>query len=310
MSVPVPVPDLGFDEEIRYALPVGDDPDHLEWLASEAGGERKLQVPEALLPRTNEFIASTSKEARDGDIIDQGSWRLAQFRRNPVILDNHDTRQVVGRGVKVGVIEDALRVAIEWDEADLNPRGQLVAHQHRQGFRKAVSVRWRTGKRTKRSELDPGHYAWTKPVTRNTPWGSYDATGSFLEDNTLLEVSSVSVPSDPRALQVRMLHPARALLEKVPDQIVAVALEDRVRAALEDPELYGSDPFVREMRALVLRFVRTDREMQTALRALGLTDPPEAPPAPHGLSHLFPGPARSEAHGLAHLFPSSPKEET
>lgn len=259
------------DEGALRAFAVPVEGGGFEWLARRAGKPGD---------GSNDFIASTAKEARDGDIIDQASWKLGHYRKNPVILDNHDPSHVVGRASDVRVIDGQLRATIQWDDSDANPRGKLVAHQHREGFRKAVSVRWLPGKRTRRNELDPSHPAYSKGRKVKTPWGEEVVrVGDLHENNTLLEISSVSIPSDPRALQTRGFSDG-----------------DAARLRGEEPEVpaleFDPADFVRvaDLPGLLLKFLRS-APARLAIRAMSLTEPTTTPNKPEprgdGLDHLF-----------------------
>ena len=63
------------------------------------------------------FVASTANPDRYGDVINQRGWSLAKYRKNPVILLNHNANQLpIGRG-EVDVIDGQLMVDIEFDMA-------------------------------------------------------------------------------------------------------------------------------------------------------------------------------------------------
>lgn len=151
------------------------------------------------------FIASTGAVDRMGDVIDQKSWLLKNFLRNPVILSDHSGRDVVGKSRKTwrGREEDGktirdLRIRVNWDDDEVNPRGVLLAHQHRTGFRKAVSVGFYPHKVTNRTDLPATHPAYVDPQSVSYKW----LAGYFYEQNELLEVSSVGIPANSEALQL------------------------------------------------------------------------------------------------------------
>jgi hypothetical protein len=191
------------------------------------------------------FVASTAAVDRMGDSIDQQTWKLAAFRRNPVFLGDHDARSVVGRVVRVGRVKGEesqdLRIRVRFDDdATVNPRGALLAHQHRNGFRSAVSVGFiphEATNRTKLSHDDPLYVDEAK-----TPaWRA----GYLFRHNELLEVSSVGVPANAEALQLAADVAAaeasdaavqRAVREVAPkvdaDAIIAALRDARVRAAV------------------------------------------------------------------------------
>jgi len=225
--------------------------------------ERADDAPEPEPPdpksAVSDFIFSTELEGRDGDIIDQGSWRLDEWRANPVILDSH-YGDVIGRGLSAEVVEvkrrgkvsRELRGSIEWDLD--SPRGAIVGGQHLRGFRKAVSVRWSPGKVTARADLPEEHPAFQKARKIRTPWGEELYSGRYMEQCTLLEVSSVGVPGDPRALQLRGA-PLDATSAPEPLDLRAALATPEARALVAEHlrELLQSDPDVaRLLRAFAL----------------------------------------------------------
>lgn len=265
------------DTEARWAIPT--EAGHDQWMADLEEGERKLQLPKRLEAlATNEFIYSTETEARDGDIIEQSSWRLAEYRRNPVVLDNHAYGTLVGRTELLRVVDNELRGVVLWDDNDANPRGQQVARWHREGWRKAVSVRWMTGKRTPRNELPEDHPLYDKGREVDGFFGPFTMVGDYLQRCTLLEVSSVDVPGDAKALQVRF---AGAVPNQIPDQGARVELVTMLEEAHASGRLAESDAFRAAVVDILVGAARSDDEFRTAIAAIGAdlfpvvsTDPP------------------------------------
>lgn len=188
------LPDLfgGDDDVVTRALELGGG--SLSWLA--------LAADEDTGDGTTEFIASTPTVDRAGDSLDQQTWRLAAYRQNPVILAEHRRDLVVGRAKQVRRTADEsgmpqLRIRVEWDESELNPVGQLVAHQHRMGFRRAVSVGFIPHEIKSRTELPSDDPLYQDPA-KVSRW----MAGYLYRHNELLEVSSVSVPANAQALQL------------------------------------------------------------------------------------------------------------
>ena len=294
----------------RYAIQ--HDEGSLEWLFPEVE-ERKLELPKKFESiATNEFIASTDKVARDGDIIDQDTWRLGHYKRNPVVLDGH-FGPVVGRSVVVAVVDKQLRAAVQWDDADDNPTGKLIARQHRQGFRRAVSVRWRGDKKVRRDKLPEDDPRFSKGKKVETGFGPVTIVGRVHFNSDLLEISSVGVPSDPYALQTRgladedlqALHRGRkaedAPLARDIEQLVKEAVSRTVEERLGDDTFLATlldtiarslpdhDGLRRAIAGRVLDDVRSSEDLRTALRAVGLLDAPRKPftPSADGLDFLF-----------------------
>jgi hypothetical protein len=69
-----------------------------------------------------EFILSDSSVDRMGDVIDQDGWDLANFKRNPIALFNHNKDAIAGRWQNLRVENGALRGHLE-----LAPKGIMGA---------------------------------------------------------------------------------------------------------------------------------------------------------------------------------------
>jgi HK97 family phage prohead protease len=120
------------------------------------------------------FMASTTQMARDGLVIPSSAWRTDSYMANPVVLANHDYSSMpIGRTVNLQVVPDGLIAKIEWDMDD--PAGALAASKVKRGFANAVSVGWNT----------------------------LQQTGNVVDEADLLDVSLVSVPSDPGAIAIQ-----------------------------------------------------------------------------------------------------------
>lgn len=125
------------------------------------------------------FVASTENVARDGMIVESAGWELDHFRSNPVVLWSHDlmgTRPPIGRA-DVRVVGRELVADISFDMAD--PFAAEIDRKYRTGFLHGVSVQWL-----------PKEIA---PARNGTP-------PRFVRQE-LLEISAVTVPSDPSALK-------------------------------------------------------------------------------------------------------------
>lgn len=131
------------------------------------------------------FIASTANVARDGLIIDQSGWDLANYRKNPVVLWAHDygglssPRPPIGRA-DVEIKDKELHAAITFDRAD--PFAAEIERKYRAGFLSAVSVGWDT------KQMEP---------TDNPE------VAGRVTNAELLDISAVPIPGDPNALKER-----------------------------------------------------------------------------------------------------------
>jgi len=224
---------------------------------------------------TVDFIGSTADDDRVGDVVEQ-TWRLANFRRNPVFLNNHDHRQVVGKAVSAKVPKESgnLTLRIRFDDSEVNPTGQLIAHQHRNGFRRAVSVGFRPGKSIHRSKLDADDPRRQEPSEKLRMW----QIGFVHQRNELLELSSVSVPANPYALQLS-LYAAEA--DNASDSEDAGDQMESVRRIVEES-------LDKALAAKLLELAKTDPEFRRAVRAMWNASPVRAPDGVHqSLAHLF-----------------------
>jgi hypothetical protein len=145
------------------------------------------------------FIASTGEVDRMSDSIDQASWVLGPYERNGVFLADHDGTKVIGRG-KAAIVDSSegkrLQLDVTFDDSDVNPLGKLIAHQHRSGFRNAVSVGFLPGRAVSRRDLPKDH-----PL-HDPGDGPRWMSGYLYESPELLEVSSVGIPANRSALQL------------------------------------------------------------------------------------------------------------
>lgn len=239
--------DLDFlqDEVDTVCRAVPTDGDNLSWLARAAGEDDD---------GTSRFIASSGDIDRHGDSVEQ-SWRLKNWRANPVILAGHNHDMVVGRGT-ANIVKDGsphLALSVVWDESELNPLGALIAHQHRAGFRHAVSVGFRPGEtmsRTKLAKDDPRYVDGEKvPEWR---------AGYVFRFPELLEVSSVGVPANPKAIQVR------EMAKTVEDP------EEQVRRFLRET----TGP---KLRAILRDAMKENKALATMVRALTVGAPTPTP---------------------------------
>ena len=92
---------------------------------------------------TVSFVASTASPDRYGDIIDQKGWMLENYKKNPVVLLNHDSNQLpIGKG-HVHVRDAQLVIDVQFDQED--ERAREVERKAKKGFMLflLVFVLWR-----------------------------------------------------------------------------------------------------------------------------------------------------------------------
>lgn len=133
---------------------------------------------------TVSFVASTSSPDRYGDIIDQKGWILENYKKNPVVLLNHDSNQLpIGKG-HVHIRDGQLVIDVQFDQED--ERAKEVERKAKKGFMNAVSVGFRPLESKSRSELpEENKY--------------YGKRGMYYSKSELLEVSIVTIPANGEA---------------------------------------------------------------------------------------------------------------
>lgn len=133
--------------------------------------------------RQIDFIISTDRVDRMGDIITVNGWQLKEFRRNPVILFAHNSRvPPIGRAIKVGKADGALTATGEFMEPDLSEFADSIYRMYLGGYMRAVSVGFKPIE-WERMEDDDERF-----------------TGIKFTKHELLEFSAVPVPANPDAL--------------------------------------------------------------------------------------------------------------
>lgn len=289
--------------------------------APDAGGSVLVETRDNAKddePGTTLFVASTASPDRAMDVVSQ-NWKLAAFRANPVILDNHDSLRVVGHATeakvpKAGDDAGKLMIRVKWDMDSPDPTIRNVGHQHMSGIRRAGSVGFRAGKKTRRDKLPKEHEHYQEPIEIEGFWGREMYSGTLFEAPELLEFSSATVPMNAEALQRALVAAIRAdgdpaaedappaddappdewawledeeAVGRVADALFPVFMA-RAKSALfpepepeADAEAPADEPVADKMwRSLwvprLRAFVRSDTDMRRILRAVLDTGPPAA----------------------------------
>jgi len=167
-------------------------------------------------------VVSTETRDRDGDIIRVAGWELDNFMRNPVMLDSHhygSVAAVIGRWDDMAVKgkkligEATYRIGRGQQNAD-------IAFDIAKDGGAAFSVGFLPDM-AKAKEIDSG----------NDFFPNFEFNGQ-----ELLEVSQVSVPSNPDAMQrMKGLHPV--LDSIIQDKLITITIDDDKQAAEIDDDI-------------------------------------------------------------------------
>lgn len=143
------------------------------------GGVREGAIDETT--RTATFVFSTNDVDRMGDIIDQNTWQLDNYMKNPQFLWGHQSRGLpVGQTVELIPRSNKLIGKVKFATADEYPFADTCWKLVKGGYLNAVSVGFRPHR-----------------------WESYEAdnvSGYKFYDCELLECSLVPIPCNQNAL--------------------------------------------------------------------------------------------------------------
>lgn len=199
----------------------------------------------AEVERAIPMVLSTAEINSYGEIVDQASWRLGRFARNPVALYQHDaSSDPIGYWRDVRVEEGELRATLVlYDDATSLEAGRVWA-RYQQGGPIAASV-----------GFDPGREVKEEREGREV---------TVLYDCDLVEASVVSVPADPGAVARRTLGGQTASgvrrLARMDIPAIKSAISE-VLAAL-DPEAMA--PQVEMLRSVLTALDGPAEEMEAA----------------------------------------------
>jgi len=162
---------------------------------------------------TMNFILSSGMPDRHGEMIDQTSWNLDEYKKNPVVLWSHDAyNPPIAQMLEVGpnsngMLEGAMKFAIDEYDFAKTIYNLLVGK-----FIRAVSV---------------GFMSKTSEVINDI---------TVLKDNILYEVSVVNIPADALALAKSKGIDISSLNIKEPMQpqvnVEGIKLEEKVGRVL------------------------------------------------------------------------------
>ena len=135
-------------------------------------------------------VASKEIPDRDGDIIRLSGMDLEQYRANPVVLNQHQQQEPIGKAVDVRIVGDELRAELELAR---NEKGGEVLGLIKSGVLSGISI----GFLSKQAAPRQGMRGW-------------DITAS-----ELLEISTVSVPANSAALVQRSKELSHLVLRRL-----------------------------------------------------------------------------------------------
>lgn len=200
--------------------------------------------------RTADFVASTDAVDAHGDVIDQMSWRLDDYKSNPVVLYGHDCGELpIGQCTSVGVRGGQLECTIKFASAEANPRAEEVWRLVQEKVLRAVSVGFMPTDGMYEMRGGEEVFVWRSPV--------------------LKEISVVPVPANPEAL-ARAKSALRATHDDDSDTSPAVPGELSTETRAVEPIAEESEMTEQEIKALQTKLAAYEAgevDLKVALKA-------------------------------------------
>ena len=133
-------------------------------------GERQVRV-----------VVSTPTVDRVGDVVEVGGIDLTEYRRNPIVLCQHDHDEPVARCVEIEVVSGRLEALVQFPPIGTSTKADETYGLIKAGVLNAVSIGFIPREWSDLNDKDP--------------WG-----GRRYSASEMIEFSIVSVPANPDAL--------------------------------------------------------------------------------------------------------------
>ena len=160
--------------------------DECKSMCKTAGIEYKSGYEERVL----RYTCSDDSVDRMGDVIKQDGWELDNFKKNPVIMANHDySKFPVGNAIKVGVQDNKLKMDILFPDDEVSPDSDQAFKLAKSGIMRAGSVGF----------VPLKHHLMTEDEKEN--YGVKSDWSFIFEEQELLEFSVCGVPANANAIQ-------------------------------------------------------------------------------------------------------------
>jgi HK97 family phage prohead protease len=136
-------------------------------------------------------VASTEQLARDNCVLVQSGLDLTNYRKNPIVLFQHQPTSPVGTTTAIGFDGDVLAARIEFAPIGVSQIADQARALVKSGVLRGISIGFDAKE--------------TEPLDKKKPYG-----GQRITKSELLEISFVSIPADTGAGVVARWHGARA----------------------------------------------------------------------------------------------------
>lgn len=141
--------------------------------------------------RVLSYTCSDASVDRMGDVIKQEGWDTDNFKKNPVIMANHNYGEYpIGNALSVKVVNEKLKMEILFADKDVSEDADKAFKLAKTGFMKAGSVGFIPKEHHRPTPEDCDTYGMEK-----------DGYGVVFDKQELLEFSVCGVPANANAIQ-------------------------------------------------------------------------------------------------------------
>jgi HK97 family phage prohead protease len=162
--------------------------------------------------RQFEFVASDETPDSYGDIVRAEGWDLKRYKKNPIVLFNHDSDVPVGFSPKTYVEGTALNCIVQLADEGTSDFIDTLYKLMKQRIVRAMSVGFRPPR------------TWSSCATRTNNFMGLEFNGQ-----ELLENSIVSVPANPNSLPSPSRGARDSTLNRLAEQDAIVQASIRQR---------------------------------------------------------------------------------
>lgn len=167
-------------------------------------------------PMVFRIVVSTETRGRDRLVVKSDGWELDDYRRNPVVLFNHDPDYIIGRSPEIGIVGKRLIARVQLAEEGTSDTVDMVRALVRQKMLKGASAGFRP--------LEP-------PEIRVVDGEIQEI---IVKRQTLFEFSLTPVPAVPDALALaRSIGATDAVIARMFPGAAVAAYHTRVGAQLD-----------------------------------------------------------------------------
>jgi HK97 family phage prohead protease len=190
-----------------------------------------IKVDDSEDNRIVKVVISTKDVDRDGDVVEPKGADLTNYRKNPVVLFNHDYEHPVARCSDIQIKNDRIEATVKFPNASVSKKSDEVYGLIKEGVLNATSIGF---------SVKSYDYLYEEPGNAKTR-----ITGLHIKEWELREFSIVSVPANPGALVIERMAKSDEsvpveLDEKEPDEHVVIPVE-RMKRQIEILDLQSPE---------------------------------------------------------------------